>query len=89
MNRERVALGGCYDLQLSVKGLLASVDELSPAELAMPRYDPDGPPSLRAVAERLDACLARYDALRCSLGWPTTRDPRGRRSLSGGSPSGH
>jgi hypothetical protein len=86
MDRERVALDGCYDLQLSIKGLLASVGELSPGELAMAGCDPDEPPSLRVVEERLDDCRARYDALRGSLGWPAARDPQCRRWVSGASP---
>jgi hypothetical protein len=89
MDRQRTALDGCYNLQLSTKHLLDSIGELSPCELAMPGSDPDGPHSLRVVAERLDDCLARYDALRRSLGWPAARGPWYGRSLFGGSPSGN
>ena len=81
-----MALDGCYDLQKSLKGLVASVADLCPGELAMAGGDPGEPPSLRVVAERLDECVARYDALRRSLGWPATRDARCRRFSSGGSP---
>jgi hypothetical protein len=89
MDRERVVLEGCYDLQLSAKGLLDSIGELWPVELATAGGDPDGPSSLDAVAERLDDCRARLDALRRSVAGPSGRDPRSWRARRGGSPLDH
>jgi hypothetical protein len=86
MDRERVALEGCYNLQMSVRVLMDRIGELSPIELATARCDPEGPPALRALAEQLDDCRTRLDALRRSLRGRAARDPRFRRVLCGRSP---
>ena len=86
MDRERVALEGCYDLQMAAMALLDRIGELWPIELATARGGPDGPPSLRAVTERLDDCRARLDAVQRALARPAAGDPRCRRVASGGSP---
>lgn len=85
--RERMALEGCFDLQMSLTSLVERIMQLSPSELTMPGCGPEGPRSLCAVAEQLDECRARCDALRHSLGWPAARDPRCQRYSAAGSPS--
>jgi hypothetical protein len=58
MGYELIIVEGCYDLQLSAKGLLDSIGELWPVAPATAGGGPDGPSSLEAVVERLDDCRA-------------------------------
>ena len=87
MDRYCAALDGRYNLERSVRNLLISVGDLSPGELVARGGDPDRSLPLRVVAERLDDCLALYDALQRTLGLPADRDPRYQQFLTGGLPA--
>jgi hypothetical protein len=76
---ERAAVSaGVRELRERVRGLEAAIAGLSPAELSSRWWggDPEASPRLRTVAERLDDCLARFDALQRSLGLPADVEPR-------------
>ena len=84
MRDERpVVVNRCRELQAEVRNLLSAIARLIPAELGSRWWagDPELNPSLRAVAERLDRCLARFDALQVALDLPAGHEPRYRRLL--------
>ena len=82
MKDERpVVADRCRELQGRARDLLSAVAGLIPAELGSRWWagEPELNPALRAVAERLDDCLARFDELQVALGLPAGREPRYRR----------
>jgi hypothetical protein len=71
------------ELDEGVQRLREAIRRLSPLELTSRwwRADPEASPPLRAVVQRLDACLARFDALQRALGLPADIEPRYGRLL--------
>jgi hypothetical protein len=84
VTEECVAVVACIDeLNERVQRLRQATRRLSPSELTSRwwRSDPEASPPLRAVVERLDACLAGFDALERALGLPADIEPRYGRLL--------
>ncbi len=76
---ERAAVAaGVHELHDRARELSRLVGRLSPMELSSRWWggDPEASPRLRAVAERLDDCLAGFDALQRALGLPADRETR-------------
>jgi hypothetical protein len=72
-----------HELDKRVGRLREATRRLSSSELTSRWWsaDPEASPPLRAVVERLDACLAGFDALQRALGLPADNEPRYGRLL--------
>ena len=84
VTEECVALVACIDeMNEQVQWLREASRRLSTSELTSRwwGFDPEASPPLRAVVERLDACLAAFDALQRALGLPADIEPRYGRLL--------
>jgi hypothetical protein len=84
VTEECVAVADCIDeLDERIQRLREASRRLSPSKLTSRWWsaDPEASPPLRAVVERLDACLAGFDALQRALGLPADIEPRYARLL--------
>jgi hypothetical protein len=84
VTEECVTVLACIDkMNKLVQQLRGASRRLSTSELTSRwwGFDPEASPPLRAVAERLDACLAGFDALQRALGLPADIEPRYGRLL--------
>jgi hypothetical protein len=84
VTEECVTVVACIDeLDERVQRLLAAIGKLSPSELTSRwwRSDPEASPPLRALAKRMDDCLAGFDALQHALGLSADIEPRYGRLL--------
>jgi hypothetical protein len=71
------------ELDERVQWLREAIRRLSTSELTSRwwRFDPEASPPLRAVAKRMEDCLAGFDALQRALGLPADIEPRYGRLL--------
>jgi hypothetical protein len=79
MRDERPVVGDrCPELRAGVRELMSVIAAPVPTDLGSGWWagDPELNLSLRPVAERLEACLERFDALQMALDLPAGQEPR-------------